>query len=84
MTEEQHKWYWRGYNDAKNSEQSHPMMDMPNDEKTAMAYGIHPSQKKITTEDKYLYLNWQDGQNEWFITAAPFGCTRFKFKVEFL
>lgn len=84
MTEEQHKWYWFGYNDATKREQSNPMMHMPREEKVAMAYGIQPAQKKITTEDKYLYLNWQDGQNEWFVTAAPFKCTKFKFKVETL
>lgn len=83
MTEEQHKWYWIGYNDAKKREQSHPMMDMTHDKKVAMSYGIQPTKEK-TTEEKYLYLNWQDGQNEWFITAAPFKCTKFKFKVETL
>ena len=83
MTEEQHKWYWLGYKDAKKREQPNPMMDMPHDKKIAMAYGIQPT-KKTTTEEKYLYLNWQDGQNEWFITAAPFKCTKFKFKVETL
>ena len=34
------------------------------------------------TKEKYLYMNWQDGENKWFITAAPLQCTKFKFKVE--
>ena len=82
MNAEQHEWYWKGYNEAKKDldKTNHPLMDMPRDRKIEMAYGEFQKQK----EDKYLYLNWQDGQNEWFITAAPFKCTKFKFKVEVL
>ena len=55
MTEEQHKWYWRGYNDAKEREQLHPMMDMPHNEKIAMAYGKTLSKSKwigLTSEER--------------------------------
>ena len=45
-------------------------------------FRIKPEPKSEETKEKYLYLNWQDGENKWFITAAPFQCTKFKFKVE--
>ena len=44
-------------------------------------YRIKP-EPKPEQETKYMYLNWQDGENKWFITASPFKCTKFRFKVE--